>query len=648
MCGLVGWLAPPGSDPGELDPAVDRMSATLVHRGPDDAGRWTDASAGIALGFRRLSILDLSPAGHQPMLSADGRYACVFNGEIYNHRDLRAELEGRGARFRGTSDTEVIVEAAAAYGAPATVGRLWGMFALAIWDRVDRCLLLARDRLGKKPLYVARLGEAGWLFGSELKAFHAVDRFRREVDPRAVAAYLRFGYVPAPLAIFRDTWKLEPGTYSVLRFGQPVRTERYWNPRAVARAGAGARRDEPAEVLVSELDQLLRDAVARRMISDVPLGAFLSGGIDSSAVVALMQVQSSRPVRTFSVGFHHEEYDEAKAAAAVARHLGTEHTELYVSPDEARAVIPELPGIYDEPFADSSQIPTLLISRLARRYVTVGLSGDGGDEVFAGYERYKYAQTEWANISVVPNALRRPIRALLRTLPVKAWLDGAFKLAEPALPVSVRERWFTNKLRHRAALLSKVESKDELYWRVLSQWPDPELLFAGGGAGRVPLESAGLREEMPDFRERMTLYDLATYLPDDILVKVDRASMAASLELRSPLLDHRVVEWAWTLPFAMKVHEEETKWILRQVLYRYVPPALVDRPKTGFGVPLDHWLRGPLRDWAEETLRPGRLEEAGLRAEPVHAAWRRFLDGTGGQFELWAILMFMAWRQRWV
>ena len=630
-----------------MDAAVDGMAATLVHRGPDDAGRWTDAAAGVALGFRRLSILDLSPAGHQPMLSADGRYACVFNGEIYNHRDLRAELEGRGARFRGTSDTEVIVEAAAAYGAPATVGRLWGMFALAIWDRVERRLLLARDRLGKKPLYVARLGEAGWLFGSELKAFHAMAGFRRELEPRAVAAYLRYGYVPAPLAIFRDTWKLEPGTWSELRFGQPVRTERYWNPRSVARAGLAARRDEPAEVLVSELDALLRDAVSRRMISDVPLGAFLSGGIDSSAVVALMQAQSTRPVRTFSVGFHHEEYDEAQAAAAVARHLGTEHTELYVSSDEALAVIPELPEIYDEPFADSSQIPTLLVARLARRHVTVGLSGDGGDEVFAGYERYKYAQTEWANISFVPHALRRPIRAFLRTVPVKAWLDGVFRLAAPALPASVRKRWVTNKLRHRAALLSKVESKDELYWRVLAQWPDPELLFAVGGAGRVPLESADLQEEMPDFRERMTLYDLANYLPDDILVKVDRASMAASLELRSPLLDHRVVEWAWTLPFGMKVREDATKWILRQVLYRYVPAALVDRPKTGFGVPLDHWLRGPLREWAEEMLRPRRLDEAGLRAEPVHDAWRRFLDGTGGQFELWAILMLMAWRGKW-
>ena len=647
MCGLVGWLAPPGSDPGELGAAVDRMAATLVHRGPDDAGRWTDALAGIALGFRRLSILDLSPAGHQPMLSADGRYACVFNGEIYNHRDLRAELEGRGARFRGTSDTEVIVEAAAAFGAAATVGRLWGMFALAIWDRVDRSLLLARDRLGKKPLYVARLGEAGWLFGSELKAFHAVERFRPDLDPRAVAAYLRYAYVPSPLAIFRDTWKLEPGTFSVLRFGQPVRTERYWSPRAVARAGTGARRDEPADVLVSELDRLLRDSVSRRMIADVPLGAFLSGGIDSSAVVALMQAQSARPVRTFSVGFHHEEYDEAQAAAAVARHLGTEHTELYVSPDEARAVIPELAEIYDEPFADSSQIPTLLIARLARRFVTVGLSGDGGDETFAGYTRYQHAQTLWGAISSVPRTLRRPVAACLARIPM-AWWDRAYGIVEPALPARIRQRRFGHKVHTAAGLFSVASSKDALYWRLMAQWPDPEAVFPGGEGGQVPWESAGLDAEVRDFRERMTLYDLLSYLPDDILVKVDRASMAASLELRSPLLDHRVAEWAWTLPFTMKVRGGVTKWILRQVLYRYVPPALVDRPKTGFAVPLDHWLRGPLRDWAEEALRPERLEAAGLRPAPIHKMWRRHLAGLDWQHRLWVILMFMAWRERWV
>ena len=648
MCGLVGWLAPPGSDSTELDAAVDRMSATLVHRGPDDAGRWTDAAAGVGLGFRRLSILDLSPTGHQPMLSADGRYACVFNGEVYNHRDLRAELEGRGARFRGTSDTEVIVEAAAAYGAEATVGRLWGMFALALWDRVERRLLLARDRLGKKPLYVARLGAAGWLFGSELKAFHVVDGFRRETDPRAVAAYLRYGYVPSPLAIFRDTWKLEPGTYSVLRFGEPVRTERYWNPRSVARAGLAGRRDEPAEVLVSELDALLRDAVSRRMISDVPLGAFLSGGIDSSAVVALMQAQSTRPVRTFSVGFHHEEYDEAQAAAAVAGHLGTDHTELYVSSDEARAVIPELAEVYDEPFADSSQIPTLLISRLARQFVTVGLSGDGGDEMFAGYAHYQWAESVWGSMAPVPPVLRQPLGRLLTKVP-RAWWERTYGLAEPALPARMRlpRRKLASKIRQVASCFRTAESSDAVYWRKVTRWSNPDRVYRGGGAGSTPLELASLESEIPDFCERMTLYDMLSYLPDDILVKVDRASMAASLELRSPLLDHRVVEWGWTLPFAMKVHEGARKWILRQVLFRYVPPALVERPKSGFSVPLNQWLRGPLRDWAAHMVRRDRLEDAGLRPDPILDAWRKNRAGLGSSSRLWVILMFMAWKERW-
>ena len=460
MCGLAGWLAPPGMDPDELGAAVDRMSAALVHRGPDDAGRWVDASAGIGLGFRRLSILDLSPTGRQPMESADGRYACVFNGEIYNHRDLRAELERGGVRFRGSSDTEVIVESAAAFGAPGAVGRLWGMFALAIWDRAERCLLLARDRLGKKPLYAARIGESGWLFGSELKAFHALDRFRREIDPRAVAAYLRFGYVPAPLAIFRDAWKVEPGTFTLLRFGHPVRTERYW---------------------------------------DVPV----------------------------------------------------------------------------------------------------------------------------------------------------AWWDRAYKVAEPVLPLRFRQRQPGDKIRKAAALVGAARSKDALYWRLVSQWPAPGRLLPGAGPGRLPWESAGIDAEVSDFRERMTLYDLLVYLPDDILVKVDRATMAASLELRSPLLDHRIAEWTWTLPFAMKVRRGASKWILRQVLSRYVPPALVERPKAGFGVPLDHWLRGPLRDWAEDALRPGRLEEAGLRPAPILAAWRRHLAGLDEQYRLWVILMFLAWRKRW-
>ena len=646
MCGVAGWLSPPESNAETLDAAVGRMVATLVHRGPDDSGRWVDAPAGIALGYRRLSVLDLSQAGRQPMLSADGRYACVFNGEIYNHRDLRAELVRRGVRFRGTSDTEVIAEAAAAFGAEATVSRLWGMFALGIWDRVDRSLLLARDRLGKKPLYVARLAGAGWLFASELKAFHAVDRFSREIDSDSVAQYLRFGYVPAPRTIFSNTWKLEPGTYSLLRCGRAVHTERYWDPCALARQAARTRRSEPTQVLVSELDGLLRDAVARRMIADVPLGAFLSGGIDSSVVTALMQAQSSRPVRTFSVGFHYPEYNEATAAAAVARHLGTDHSNIYVSADEMRDTIPALAEIYDEPFADSSQIPTLLISRLARRHVTVALSGDGGDEVFAGYRHYRQAHVLWAAASRIPPAGRRFAGACLSGIPV-GWWDSAYRAAEPMLPARIRQNRFGERVHTVGSLLSRVQSADDLYWNMASVWPDPGMLLAGGRPGRVSWESARLDAEIPDFRERMTLYDLLTYLPDDILAKVDRASMAASLEVRSPLLDHRIVEWAWKLPFAMKFRGGATKWILRQVLYRYVPPPLVDRPKAGFSIPLDHWLRGPLRDWAENLLRSDRIEAAGLRSAPVRAAWRRHLAGKAEHHRLWVVLMWLAWRERW-
>ena len=646
VCGLVGWLAPPGSDTGTLEAAVARMAATLVHRGPDDAGRWTDAEGGIALGFRRLSVLDVSVAGRQPMLSADGRYACVFNGEIYNHRELRAELVRRGARFRGASDTEVLVEAAAALGPRAAVGRLWGMFALAVWDRLEHTLLLARDRLGKKPLHVARLGESGWIFASELKAFHAVERFRREVDPAALAAYLRFGYVPAPHTIFRDAWKLEPGTCSLLRFGQPVQSEPYWSARAVARDGTRTRRAGAPAQMVEELDRLLQDAVSRRLIADVPVGALLSGGIDSSAVAALMQAQSARPVRTFTVGFDEPEYDEAAPAAAVARHLGTDHAELTVSADAARGVIPELAGIYDEPFADASQIPTLLVARLARQHVTVALSGDGGDEVFAGYRHYRTVAALSAAISAVPRPLRRPAGAFLTRVPMN-WWNTAFFPAKWALSTNTRRRPFGERVHRVGRLLLAGHVEDALYWRMVSLWPDPAALAPDGGPGRVSWESSGLDAEVADLRARMTLYDLVSYLPDDILVKVDRASMAASLEVRSPLLDHRIVEWAWRLPFAMKRRRGVSKWILRQVLHRYVPPRLVDRPKRGFSVPLEQWLRGPLREWAEHLLRPDRLEAAGLRPAPVRDAWRRHLAGRAEEHRLWVILMLIAWRERW-
>ena len=492
---------------------------------------------------------------------------------------------------------------------------------------------------------MARLGESGWIFASELKAFHAVDRFRREVDPAALAAYLRFGYVPAPHTIFRDVWKLEPGTCSLLRFGRPVRNERYWSARTVARRGVRARRTGPPAPLVAELDQLLRDAVGRRLIADVPVGALLSGGIDSAVVVALMQAQSARAVRTYTVGFDESEYDESVPAAAVARHLGTDHTALTVSADAARGVIPELSEIYDEPFADASQIPTLLVSRLARQHVTVALSGDGGDEVFAGYRRYWTVAALSAAISAVPRRLQRPAAAFLTRVPV-GWWDRASALVEWAVPVNERRR-FGERVHRAGRLLSAGQVKDALYWRLVSLWPDPDGLAPGIGPGHVAWEASRLDAEVPDFRARMTLYDLVSYLPDDILAKVDRASMAASLEVRSPLLDHRVVEWAWRLPFAMKRRRGSSKWILRQVLHRYVPPRLVDRPKTGFSVPLGRWLRGPLREWAEHLLRPDRIEAAGLRPAPVRDAWSRHLAGLVEEHRLWVVLMLIAWRERW-
>ena len=647
MCGVAGWLAAPGCDGDALRATVDRMAATLVHRGPDDRGGWTDAAAGIGLGFRRLSVLDLSPAGRQPMVSADGRYVCVFNGEIYNHRDLRAELVRRGVGFRGASDTEVVANVAAAFGAEPGIARLWGMFALGIWDRVEHTLLLARDRLGKKPLYVTRLAGGGWLFASELKAFHAADLGAFELDSAAVAQYLRFGYVPAPRTIFRRTWKLEPGTFSLFRFGRPVRSGRYWDPATLARLATGSRRSEPAQVLISELDGLLRDAVKRRMIADVPLGAFLSGGIDSSAVTALMQSESPRPVRTFSVGFHQPEYNEAAAAEAVARHLGTEHSSIYLTARDMLDVLPALPEIYDEPFADSSQIPTLAVSRLARQDVTVALSGDGGDEVFAGYERYR-AHFVLAAASRMPRAIRSRLGAALTRVPA-AWWNAAYGTVRQAIPAGLRLGGFGQKV-HKAGRLLVLEgtgNQDRVHWDSVSVWPDHAALIPDGETGEAPWESAGLDPEIRDFRERMTLYDLMTYLPDDILTKVDRASMAVSLEVRSPLLDHRIVEWAWRLPFRMKLRASATKWILRQVLHRHVPPRLVERPKVGFALPLDHWLRGPLRDWVEHLLRADRIEAAGLRPGPVRDAWRRHLAGMAEDQRLWVVLMWIAWRERW-
>lgn len=640
MCGVAGLWQYAGGEETVLLGQVREMAATLTHRGPDDEGAWVEPGAGVALGFRRLAILDLSPTGHQPMRSADGRYVVIFNGEIYNFKELREELQALGVRFKGRSDTEVIVEGAAAWGAASLFPKLWGMFALALWDNHDHTLILARDRLGKKPLFYSATDRL-FLFGSELKALRAHRDFRPELDREAVALYLRYGYVPAPHSIYSGVRKLPPGTWALIRPGQPPVLNRFWDARQVATEAQSNRLTIGEEEAVGHLDGLLRDAVGRRMIADVPLGAFLSGGIDSSTIVALMQAQSSQRVKTFTIGFDVSGYNEAEAARAVAQHLGTDHTELYVTPDEARGVIPDLPCLYDEPLADPSQIPTFLVSALARRHVTVTLSGDGGDELFGGYGRYADAERRWASLRRMPSPARRLAAQAARSLAALGW-EARLEQMRWALPARLARGLEGPRLNLLAELIAG--GPDRVYEHVISIWRCPGDVVVGAGQG-APSDWKADPGTIPQFYERMMLRDLVFYLADDILVKVDRASMGVSLETRAPLLDHRVVEWVWRLPTALKWRPTQSKWLLRQVLYRYVPASLVDRPKMGFGVPIDSWLRGPLRAWAEDLLDERRMAQAGiLNPKPVRQAWNRHLAGEPNQeYRLWAILSLQAW-----
>lgn len=655
MCGLTGFWQPGGCAHDEAAETARRMADALVHRGPDDAGVWVDAAAGVALGHRRLAILDLSPAGHQPMVSASGRYVIAFNGEIYNHLELRAELEKVGAgttaslSFRGHSDTETLLATIEAWGIEETLRRCVGMFALALWDRQARTLTLARDRLGEKPLYY------GWqdgvfLFGSELKALRAHPTFVGDIDRGALALFFRHNYVPAPYSIYQGIHKLPPGTYLTVtepqararQMGEPVA---YWSfAQAVAEGQRAPFAGTDAEA-VDEAERLLRQAVAAQMVADVPLGAFLSGGIDSSTVVALMQAQSSRPVKTFTIGFHEGEYNEAQHAAAVARHLGTDHTELYVTPEQAMAVIPRLPTLYDEPFADSSQIPTYLVAQLARQHVTVSLSGDGGDELFGGYNRYFWAQTLWRRLGWMPRTLRTAAAGALTAVSPAGW-NRLFGLAGALVPRRLRYANPGDKVHKLAAVLA-TQGPEAIYHRLVSHWDAPQTLVLGASEPSTVLTDAARWPPVRDFRERMMALDTLSYLPDDILVKVDRAAMGVSLETRVPLLDHRVVEFAWRLPLSMKIRAVQGKWLLRQVLYRYVPQTMIERPKMSFGVPIDHWLRGPLRDWAEDLLDEQRLREAGyLDPAPVRRLWAEHLSGARNwQYHLWDVLMWEAWRR---
>lgn len=644
MCGIAGmidWRASTGSD--ALRALGEAMSDTLRHRGPDGSGIWTEAESGAMLAQRRLAIIDLSAGGAQPMQSADRRYVITFNGEIYNYRDIRRELEARGRIMRSDSDTEVLLEACAAWGVESAVERAVGMFAFALWDRNTRTLFLVRDRLGIKPMYYAATPDR-LLFASELKALRAVSDWTPSIDDAAVAGYLRHGYIAQPRTIYREAAKLPPGHILVVRADALPKLNCFWDLRSIAIAGQA--RNDPVpdpEEAVERLDALLRDAVRLRMIADVPLGAFLSGGIDSSTVVALMQAQSTRPVKTFSIGFHAQGYDEAEHARQVAAHLGADHTEFYVEPRHALDVIPRLPDWYDEPFADASQIPTFLVSELTRRHVTVALSGDGGDELFAGYPRYLWTERLRQMLGAVPGMLHQPIANALRALSPPGW---------NRLLGWVPPRWrgpLSGDKLHKAATLFDHPEPEAIYRRLVSQWDTPDEVAARGGEPHGPFWDATLARDFPGLIPRLQYLDMVTYLPDDILTKVDRATMAVGLEGRVPLLDHRVVAYSWSLPLDFKLRQRQSKWLLRRVLDRYVPQRLIDRPKMGFGVPIDSWLRGPLRDWAESLLAPARLAAFGLvRPEPVRRAWQEHREGTRNwQYPLWTVLMLQAWRERW-
>lgn len=902
MCGLTGFVVTDAAGFTASRAVAEQMAATLTHRGPDDAGVWVDEAAGVALAHRRLAILDLTPAGHQPMVSASGRYVIVFNGEIYNHLDLRRELEGKwpsplaplpegegdnpppptphpspngrgeaahisipspargrgdrgegglpsalrdfarklrreatdaerliwyllrdrrlagrkfrrqhpvppyildfycpelklaieldggqhadtqsrdaerdrylagkgirllrfwdhevltqteavleriwaevapspqilqsismtahsaltpdpcsigrgeltitpssssrekggmsaspdpfpegsgempsplslsqgerglcpspplpggegsgqgGARrtWRGHSDTETLLAAFEAWGIEKTLHKVVGMFALALWDRETRTLTLARDRMGEKPLYYGWV-KGALVFASELKAIRAFPGFDNAIERRALALFMRYCYIPAPWSIYQNIWKLPPGCY--VQFGEDALTPSpspggrgeikvYWSLRQVAEAGLAQPFAGSEEEAVEELERLIRQSLAGQMIADVPLGAFLSGGIDSSTVVALMQAQSSRPVKTFSIGFHEGEYDEAQHAKAVARHLGTEHTEWYLTPQDALDVIPKLPALYDEPFADSSQIPTHLVCALARRHVTVALSGDGGDELFGGYNRYFWAMALWRRLASLPMPLRRMTASGIRVLSPGAW-NQLYRAIEPAVPRRLRLRLPGDKL-HKAAGLLGARRPEEIYRALVSHWDQPASLVLGATEPATSVTDPAAWLETHEFPRQMMYLDAITYLPDDILVKVDRAAMGVSLETRVPLLDHRIVEFAWRVPLHMKIREGQGKWLLRQVLYRYVPKELIERPKMGFGVPIDHWLRGPLKDWAEALLAEERLKREGfLDPAPIRRRWQEHLSGQRNwQYHLWNVLMWQAWLEQ--
>jgi asparagine synthase (glutamine-hydrolysing) len=655
-------MATGAAAPDGLEAVAKRMADAITHRGPDDAGTWADADAGIAFGHRRLSIVDLSPAGHQPMVSGGGRYVIAFNGEIYNHLSLRDELQSVGAApaWRGHSDTETLLAGFEAWGIEATLQKTVGMFAIALWDRQDQVLTLARDRFGEKPLYYGWAGQgeaAAFVFGSELKALRAYPGFANPVCREALAQYMRFMYVPAPRSIYEGIYKLEPGCLLTVRGvppaaapAQPLRSgstwgsvavQRWWSLACVVEAGARNPMTDEKEA-IGALEAQLQEAVRLQSLADVPLGAFLSGGVDSSAIVALMQQQSTQAVKTFTVGFEESGFDESPHARAVAQHLGTEHTALFVTAAEAQAVIPHMPAMYDEPFADSSQIPTHLVCKAARQQVTVALSGDAGDELLGGYNRYFWGPRIWNRLAWLPYPARQALGKVLTQVPATRGgaLGRTLGVVRPG-----------EKLHKLGRAVRGVRNLDDLYMNLVSEWQDPAAVVKGLG-GPVQEPASSLADPLPAAGAdagplRMMFRDSMTYLPDDILCKVDRAAMATSLETRVPFLDHRVAELAWRLPLHMKIRGNQGKWALRQVLYRHVPRELIERPKAGFSIPVGQWLRGPLRDWAESLLDAQRLQAEGFfHPTPIRARWAEHLAGQRDHTtSLWAVLMFQAWLQ---
>lgn len=646
----------------DLSTSLFRMTNELRHRGPDDFGFWSDLTNNISFGHRRLSIVDLSAAGHQPMQSVNGRFVIAFNGEIYNHMDCRASLSNTVV-WRGHSDTETLLAGFEAWGVEAMLRKAVGMFAFALWDKKEKTLTLARDRFGEKPLYygwVGRGSNAAFVFGSELKALRAYPGFDNPVSREALSLYMRFTYVPAPHTIHHKIFKLEPGCMLTIRGNLPLAPNaplrppadhgglslrRWWSLSEVVQAGAQHPITDETDG-VQALEQRLADAVRLQSLADVPLGAFLSGGIDSSTIVALMQQQAMRPIKTFTVGFDEAGFDESPQARAVAQHLGTDHTELFVTAAEAQAVIPHLPHMYDEPFADSSQIPTHLVCKAARQQVTVALSGDGADELFGGYNRYFWGPRIFSRLSWLPYPARQVLGAAIRSVPSAGW-DALSRPLNTLLPGHQGISRAGDKAHKLASRLTSVRNLDDLYKSLVSEWQDPAVVVKGNhGLSFLsmlddPLPSQGAAQS----QLRMMYHDSMTYLPDDILCKVDRAAMATSLETRVPFLDHRVAELAWQLPLHMRIRGNEGKWALRQVLYKYVPRELIDRPKAGFSIPVGQWLRGPLREWAEGLLCEARLRREGyFYPAPIRQVWLEHLSGRHDwTARLWTVLMFQAW-----